>query len=261
MMKPFLIDSKLILIIQQNKFYLDFIKFLNFIKNNKVELTFTENIKLKVLDLLSKIIPFPDYMKDKRHKLRSEIDWWYIDLIDTLSRISELIYVSKKKLLISEKGKELSDEFSIEQQFVFIVLSYWNDLDWPFFFPYFEEDKDNPAFYLQGFQMPVLDDLVEFNQKYIDGINFNGFAEYLRGKYNLVMYNFKGESLPDRILDCIRNVILEPFNLFGLIEARKGNRIINKYNLFNLDSFKITELGNNLISLINRNYIMMKENR
>jgi len=79
-------------------------------------------------------------------------------------------------------------------------------------------------------------------------INFKEFAEYLRLELNLKFVNYLGRDLPDRIHDCIKMVIVEQFEKFGLIEIKC--KIERKYDhdFKEIDAFHLTDLGKKVLS-------------
>lgn len=233
--------------IRTNQLFNDFLKYINYVKDNRPALTQTGNLKLSVIEDLKNYISFPKSYLEYGWKIKSQMDWPYLDYIDVLARFSNILRKYKNKLIITKTGMEfLTWDFVIQYMLLFMV--YWNVLDWQYFFPYV--DEDNPALKLQNRQLFLLDEIVSLIAVKKEWISFFEFAEYLRSKLNLICINPYGDNLPERVRDSIEDVILKPFQEFGLVEFKYKVEKDGRFEYKHLDSFNFTSLGKTFFQIL-----------
>ena len=79
-------------------------------------------------------------------------------------------------------------------------------------------------------------------------VNFHDFAGYLVKQFDLKLINYLGNNLPDRVHDCIVDVLIEPFFLFGMLEIK--GEIYDERRIYKVQSFKLMDTGTKMLSIL-----------
>lgn|GEM_PF-5152916 len=232
-------------------------QFLEFLDKNPAKLTKTKNLTLKWLDEFSRATGILGTIDENGFKRHNQQEWPEVDIVAVLADIAKLTMNRKGVKIITKNGREYLNK-DISGQINILFGTYWSRLDWRYLFPY-GEDK-NAAYYLQNGREYILEVLRNFNLGCKGGqINFFDFSEILRQSLDLRMVNYLGEDLPDRIRDCVREVIVEMFEGLGLFECSYDIEI-KQYGSRQLEhkkikSFRITKEGRRIIGADRRENI------
>lgn len=231
--------------INQVIFFQHFIAFLGFLKENRAKLTQTKKLSLKVMDRIAQFIPKPAHFTEE-WPLRTESEWWYLELIDILAEIMKLTANRKGHRLLAKKGRTYL-QAPVEEQYLQLFQAYWERLNWAYLF---NCSSDGPAEILQMAREYVARTLTGFNKDQAGFIDFYEFAEFLRIDLDLKVINYLNEELPERARDCVRQVFIGPLELFGILELKEEK---NEYGYDKLKSFKLTDLGQGVLGSIGSN--------
>ena len=223
--------------------------FLEYLKNNPAKLTQTKNLTLKWLDDFSKVTGILGTVDENGFKRMNQQEWPEVDIAAVIAELAKLTMNRKGSKLITKKGREYLVK-DISNQTNILFDTYWNLLDWRYIFPY-GEDK-NAAFYLQRAREYILDMMRDLDRKHGKGkIDLFDFSEILRKTLGLTQINYLGQDLPERVRDCVRNVIVEMFEELGLVECfyeiEKRQYNDREWEHKELKSFQITEEGRRTI--------------
>lgn len=221
------------------EFFRHFIAFLDYLKDNKAKLTQNKNLSLKVIDQISQFIPKPSHFTEE-WPLHTEAEWWYLELIDILAQLMRLAANRKGHRVLTKNGREYLHK-PLADQYYRLFLAYWGSLNWAYLFNCAD---DQPAEVLQAARERAVRTMLEFKKDQAGFIDWHDFAEFLRLGLELKIINYRNEELPDRARDCVRDVLIEPLALFGLLELKEEK---GEYGIKKLMSFKLTGLGREIL--------------
>lgn len=224
--------------------------FLEYLSKNPAKLTQTKNLSLKWLDEFSKATGILGTIDENGYKRHNQQEWPEVDIAAVLADIAKLTMNRKGVKIITTKGREYLKK-DISGQTDILFGTYWNNLDWRYIFPYGEEEK-NAAYYLQSGRGHVLAVLRDLDPGCKGGqIDLFDFSELLRQMLDLRMVNYLGQDLPDRVRDCVRQVIVEMFEELGLFECvyetKKEEYNGRFWEFKKIRSFRITKEGRRII--------------
>lgn len=194
-------------------FFQHFLAFLGLLKENRAKLTQTKKLSLKVMDQIAQFIPKPAHFTEEG-PLRTESEWWYLELIDILAEIMKLTANRKGYRLLAKKGRTYL-QAPIEEQYFQLFQAYWERLNWGYLF---NCSSDEPAEILQMARESAARTLIGFDKDQAEFVDFYEFAEFLRIDLDLKVINYLNEELPERARDRVRQVFIEPLELFGILE-------------------------------------------
>lgn len=223
-------------------FFQHFIAFLGFLKENRAKLTQTKKISLKVMDQIAQFIPKPAHFTEE-WPLRTESEWWYLELIDILAEIMKLTANRKGHRILTKIGASYL-QAPLEEQYYQLFRTYWERLNWAYLF---SSSSNEPAEILQMVRDYAGRTLLGFSKDSDDFMDFFSFAEFLRTDLDLKVINYLNVELPERARDCVQQVFIEPLELFGVLELKEEK---SEYGYDKLKSFKLTDLGKTLLTSI-----------
>lgn len=219
----------------------DFVSFLSFLKGSPAPLTQTGNLGLKALALISEFIPQPPIFKEIGFSLRSESNWRYLEEIDVLAKIMSLTMRRKKRLILTRRGKDYL-ALPEAERYRRLFAAYWREINWAWLFPFGTDKGEPPAQRLQLNRDKALKEMLDFKKNEAGWSDFESFAEHLRKTLDLKLINHLGEDLPERVQDCVRDLILRHFRWFGLVEYDRPEDDI-RYDHKEVSSFRLTPRG------------------
>ncbi len=227
----------------------DFLKYLFYLKEKPAKLTATGNLSRKVMREISQFIAIPRHYIEFGWRLNNQQDWPYLDQLDALVEVGGFTLKRKGHKRLSPKGREYLTLLPTIQ-YGELFVTYWEDLNWGYLFPYGEEKQDHPVRVLYQARANLLAIMRDFKRDNDGWINFFDFAENIREHFDLKLINYLGQDLPHRVSDCLVDVLLEPLLGFGMIEVQGEVFDHHRVNSSKLKAFRVTALGEKMISII-----------
>lgn len=232
-------DSEIIETINNCNFFNDFILFLKTLKQKEgLDLTKTGNLQRKEINNFGQIFKIDIYHRDEKGKImwpiNTEDEVQHLIRIRLISKVMNLTYQRKGKILLSKNGKAYLSNIDKQTQFEQMILWYFHRCNWAYMHNYLEDtatifQESQPILWRQLISQK--DNLIDF-KKYVEGIKL-----YFRFSKNENQYSDKTEWAVERI-------IVKDLELYNLIEI---TRIPGQYGKV-IKNFKLTKLGVHMLN-------------
>lgn len=208
--------------IESIDFYYDFIAFLRRLHNHPIKRTVTGNISLKDIEPLLKELKTTRKRIDEYNKfgwkLRTEQELQTLEQIKILAEVMRLIYKRKGKLYLSKNGLGFLKNLTPLQQYKQMILHYWYDLNWDYFY---ERKRINGLTLndiLQDNQDKIWHSLLCKNTQWID---YKKFCLALRDYFHLEPFFEDSYFDPEQelLMDIQYSIFRKNLLLFNCVET------------------------------------------
>ncbi|PIU74206.1 hypothetical protein COS77_02830 [Candidatus Roizmanbacteria bacterium CG06_land_8_20_14_3_00_34_14] len=232
-------DSKIIEAINNCDFFNDFILFLKTLKQKGgLDLTKTGNLQRKEINYFGQIFKIDIYHRDDAGKImwpiNTEDEVQHLIRIRLISKVMNLTYQRKGKLLLSKNGKAYLTNIDKQTQFEQMILWYFHRCNWAYMHHYLEDSatifQENQLILWRQL-ISQKDNLIDF-KKYVEGIRL-----YFRFSKNEKQYS-------DRTEWAVERIIIKDLELYNLIDV---NRIPGQYGKV-INNFKLTKSGEHILN-------------
>lgn len=235
--------------VKKSSLLLDFLNLLAYLKEKPAKLTLTGNLSRKVIGEISKFIPIPRHYFEHGWRLNNQQDWPYLDQLVALTQVGRFTFKRKGYKGLSAKGKKYLGLLPTTQ-YGELFLTYWNNLNWGYLFPFGNDDPKAPANILCLEKYLVVKIMRDYEKGADSWIDFFKFAEYIRERFDLKHLNYLGVDLPERVRDCIVDVLIEPFLGFGMVEVQSELFDHHRISHTTLRAFRFTGLGDKMLEIL-----------
>ncbi len=165
--------------------------------------------------------------------INTEDEVQHLIRIRLISKVMNLTYQRKGKLLLSKNGKAYLTNIDKQTQFEQMILWYFHRCNWAYMHHYLED----PSTIFQENQLILWRQLISQKDNLID---FKKYVEGIRLYFKL----FKNENqYSDSTEWAVERIIVKDLELYNLI---KVNKIPGKYGK-TTKSFQLTKLGNYIL--------------
>lgn len=239
-------EDKLIKSVNENNFFVDFIAYLQYIEKQPIGMTATGMISI------SKITPLLDSFKQRDRfddfdkfgwKMRQEHDLEFLSQIKIIAEVMNVTYKRKGEIRLSKNGHGYLHNIDPLTQYINMVLFYWNRVNWEYFSPSREVNRETVIGTLQKNQKIIW---TMFGQNTNEWIDFKIMADRLRDILNLKRF-YTGEF--DTDFSCYLNIRYGLFwknlVLFGCVEVEEKE---DENKIIDISRFRITTLGESMFS-------------
>ncbi len=239
-------EDKLIESVNENKFFTDFMAYLHYVEKQPIKLTATGLISI------SKITPLLDSFKQRERfddfnkfgwKIRQEHDLEFLSQIKIIAEVMNVTYKRSGEIKLSKNGYGYLHNIDPLTQYINMVIFYWNRVNWEYFSPSREINRETVIGTLQKNQKIIWTMLGQNGKEWID---FKIMADRLRDIFNLKIF-YTGEYDTDfsYYLDIEYGLFRKNLVLFGCIEIEE---VEDKHQSKRLSRFQVTPLGELMFS-------------
>jgi hypothetical protein len=224
--------------IKSVSFFRDFMTLLHYIKNKSIKLTAElQNISLGDLAELSKIvegkIELEYFLGDKKYKLRNELEIDWLHQARIIAQTGGLVQKYKGTMKLSRLGKALLHHWTPTDIYLHIVETYFEDVDWRYFYSYGWVPKSESKLNLvQDKKQVIWEGLLKNGQEWISREEF----EKEVGIFFDIDINWRGRIFHELVC---RNL-----TRFGLVETQEEK---SKYGYKQVTKFRLTKLGETIL--------------
>lgn len=226
--------------VESNPFYKDFLSFLEYIKIHSPKLTATGNLNLKDLAEINECLIRKKVMEEKFgkyiHRVRSEFEMPYIEILDVMVQVMGLCRKFKKRLILIKSAEKKFSPLSHKVKFKLLWDVYIRDLNWAYI-QYLENEAEISEV-LQDCQNLIWLMLRDYDREADCGwISLEHTLETIRKEFNIGWKTYSGDNIESARWGIKTVIFRKLLEIFDFVEINK-----------NSEEFRLTELGRKVIS-------------